>query len=134
MEEAWRPVAETGMGPEWMPKWMVRPDHLRSDTARRFAHSPGVDWHPELVRGDPGEAARKLKAMPGPGIGAGGVKLPMALAELGLIDEYEFVIHPRIVGHGPSLFAGLSKVVDRKLVDRSESGSRAVAMRYVARR
>jgi hypothetical protein len=31
------------------------------------------------------------------------VKLPQALAELGLIDEYEFVVHPRVVGHGPTL-------------------------------
>jgi dihydrofolate reductase len=32
--------------------------------------------------------------------------LPMALAELGLIDEYEFVVHPRLAGDGPTLFAG----------------------------
>jgi hypothetical protein len=36
----------------------------------------------------------------------GGVKLPLGLAELGLIDEYEFVVHPRIAGHGLTLFAG----------------------------
>ena len=35
-----------------------------------------------------------------------GVKLPQALAELGLIDEYEFVVQPRLAGHGPTLFAG----------------------------
>ena len=51
----------------------------------------------------------------------GGVKLPQALAELGLIDEYEFVVHPRVAGHGPTLFAGLSKRVDLKLVSRLES-------------
>jgi hypothetical protein len=42
----------------------------------------------------------------------GGVKLPLALAELGLIDEYEFVVQPRLAGHGPTLFAGLSKHID----------------------
>jgi hypothetical protein len=57
-------------------------------------------------------------------------QLPLALAELGLIDEYEFVVHPRIVGHGPTLFAGLSKHVDLKLVSRLELGSGAVALRY----
>jgi dihydrofolate reductase len=56
------------------------------------------------------------------------------LAELGLIDEYELVVHPRLVGHGPTLFAGLSKRVDLKLVDRLEFGSGAVAMRYEPRR
>ena len=58
----------------------------------------------------------------------GGVKLPQALAELGLIDEYEFVVHPRVAGHGPTLFAGLSKRVDLKLVSRLEFGSGAVAV------
>jgi dihydrofolate reductase len=58
----------------------------------------------------------------------------MALAELGLIDEYELVVHPRIAGHGPTLFAGLSKPIDLKLVNRLELGSGAVAMRYVPRR
>jgi dihydrofolate reductase len=64
----------------------------------------------------------------------GGVKLPQALAELGLIDEYEFVVHPRLAGHGPTLFAGLSKHVDLRLVSRLELGSGAVAMRYEPRR
>jgi len=53
------------------------------------------------------------------------------LAELGLIDEYEFIVHPRLAGHGPTLFAGLSKYVDLELVGRQEFGSGAVAMRYV---
>jgi len=56
------------------------------------------------------------------------------LTELGLIDEYEFVVHPRLAGHGPRLFAGLSKHVDLKLVGRLELGSGAVAMRYEPRR
>jgi dihydrofolate reductase len=57
----------------------------------------------------------------------GGVKLPLALAELGLIDEYEFVVHPRLAGHGPTLFAGLSKHVDLKLVSRLELRFEATA-------
>ena len=64
----------------------------------------------------------------------GGVKLPLALAQLGLIDEYEFVVQPRLVGNGPTLFAGLSKHIDLRLVSRLELGSGAVAMRYVPRR
>jgi dihydrofolate reductase len=56
------------------------------------------------------------------------------LTELGLIDEYEFVVHPRLAGHGPTLFAGLSKHVDLKLASRLEFGSGAVAMRYEPRR
>ena len=64
----------------------------------------------------------------------GGVNLPMALAELGLIDEYELLVQPRLVGHGPTLFAGLSKRIDLKLVSRLEFGSGVVAMRYEPKR
>jgi dihydrofolate reductase len=79
-------------------------------------------------------AVEQLKREPGNGLLVGGMKLPLALAELGLIDEYEFVVHPRLVGHGPTLFAGLSKVIDLKLVSRLEYGSGAVAMRYEPKR
>jgi len=93
-----------------------------------------VDWNEELVRGDLANAVQKLKREPGRGLATGGVKLPQALAELGLIDEYEIIVHPRIAGHGPALFAGLSKQIDLKLVGRVELGSGAVAMRYEPRR
>ena len=93
-----------------------------------------VDWNAELVRGDLASAVRALKREPGKGLGTGGVKLPMALAELGLIDEYEFVVHPRLAGHGPTLFAGLSKAVDLKLVGQLALRSGAVALRYEPRR
>jgi dihydrofolate reductase len=58
------------------------------------------------------------------------VTLPLALAELGLIDEYELVVHPRLVGHGPTLLAGLTKPIDLKLVSRLEYGSGAVRLRF----
>ncbi|MGH7293525.1 MAG: dihydrofolate reductase family protein, partial [Polyangiaceae bacterium] len=91
-------------------------------------------WNAELVRGELGEAVRRLKGQPGKGLFVGGVKLPLALAELGLIDEYELVVHPILAGHGPTLFAGLSKRIDLKLVSRVEFASGVVAMRYVPRR
>lgn len=93
-----------------------------------------VDWNAELVRGDPGAAVQQLKLESGKGLFVAGVKLPLALAELGLIDEYEFVVHPRLTGHGPAIFAGLSKYLDLRLVSRLEFRSGAVAMRYVPRR
>jgi dihydrofolate reductase len=136
MEAAWRPVAETGVRPDWMPAWM-EPFARTIDAAKKYVVSSTldrVDWNAELVRGDLGEAVRRLKGEPGEGLFVGGVKLPQALAELGLIDEYEFVVQPRLVGHGPTLFAGLSKPVDLRLVGRLELGSGAVAMRYEPRR
>ena len=93
-----------------------------------------VDWNAELVRGDLANAVQDLKRESGHGLFVGGVTLPLALAELGLIDEYEFVVQPVLAGHGPTLFAGLSKRVDLKLVGRREFGSGAVAMRYEPRR
>ena len=93
-----------------------------------------VDCNAELVRGDLGNAIRQLKQDPGKGLLVGGVTLPLALAELGLIDEYEFVVQPRLAGHGPTLFAGLSKPIDLRLMDRLELKSGAVAMRYEPRR
>ncbi len=136
MEEAWRPVAETGVKPDWMADWMV-PFAATIDAAKKYVVSSTlerVDWNAELVRGDLGEAVRRLKAEPGEGyLLTGGVTLPLALAELGLIDEVELVVHPRVAGHGPTLLAGLSKPMDLKLVERAEIGAGAVAMRYEVR-
>ncbi|MFJ9210256.1 dihydrofolate reductase family protein [Streptomyces sp. NPDC102264] len=132
MEEAWRPPAPPGARPDWMEPFAqtinAAQKYVVSSTLER------VDWNAELVRGDLAKAVQQLKREPGKGLFVGGVKLPLALAELGLIDEYEFVVQPRLAGHGPTLFAGLSKHVDLKLVSRVEFGSGAVAMRYEPRR
>src|SRR3984957_15076903 len=136
MEAAWRPPARTGVRPDWMADWM-EPFARTIDAAKKYVVSSTldrVDWNAELVRGDLGKAVQQLKQEPGKGLLVGGVKLPLALAELGLIDEYEFVVQPRLVGHGPTLFSGLSKQVDLRLVSRLEFGSGAVAMRYEPRR
>ena len=129
MEAAWRWPVPPGTRPDWME------DFARTiDASKKYVASSTlthVDWNAELVRGDLATAVRKLKQEPGNGLLVGGVRFPMALAELGLIDEYEFVVHPRVAGHGPTLFAGLSKRLDLKLVSRVEFGSGAVAMRYV---
>jgi dihydrofolate reductase len=117
MEAAWRLVAETGAKPEWMADWVV-PFARSIHAAKKYVVSSTlnrVDWNAELMRGDLGKAVQQLKQEPGKGLFTGGVKLPLALAELGLIDEYEFVVQPILAGHGPTLFAGLSKHVDLKL-------------------
>ena len=136
MEAAWRQPAQTGARPDWMAPWM-EPFARTIDAKRKYVVSSTldrVDWNAELVRGDLGKAVRQLKEQPGKGLFTGGVTLPLALAELGLIDEYELVVHPRLVGHGPTLFAGLSELIDLKLVSRQEFGSGVVAMRYEPRR
>src|SRR5437667_12753513 len=131
MEAAWRAPARTGARLDWMEPfaWTIEPakKYVASSTLDR------VDWNAELVRGDLGKAVQQLKRESGKGLFVGGVKLALALTELGLIDEYEFVVQPRLAGHGPTLFAGLSKRIDLKLVSRLEFGSGAVAMRYEPR-
>ena len=117
MESAWRLPLSEGM-PEW-----TLPFARTIDAAKKYVVSSTlgeVDWNAELIRGDLATAVRELKEQSVTGLATGGVTLPLALAELGLIDEFEFVVHPCIAGHGPYLFAGLSDVVDLELVDRSE--------------
>ena len=132
MEAAFRPAAGTGARPDTTDPFARTIDaakkYVVSSTLRR------VEWNAELVRGDLAQAIRQLKQQPGKGLLVGGVKLSQALAELGLIDEYEFVVHPRLAGHGPTLFAGLSNPIDLRLVSRLELASGAVAMRYEPRK
>jgi dihydrofolate reductase len=133
MEEAWRGPAETGVCSEWMTPWMLPFAHTMH-AAKKYVVSSTlaqVDWNAQLVRGDLEIAVRKLKSEPGKGIFVAGLKLAQALTELRLIDEYEIIVHPRIAGRGPSLFAGLSKHVDLDLVNRKKLGTGAVALQYV---
>jgi dihydrofolate reductase len=128
MEAAWRRPARTGARPDWMV-----PFARTIDAAKKYVVSGTlgrVDWNAELVRGDLGKAVQQLKREPGKGLFVGGVKLPLALADLGLIDEYEFVVQPILAGHGPTLFAGLSERLELRLVGRQEFRSGAVALRY----
>src|SRR4051794_9492110 len=131
LEAAWR-LPATGVRPAWM-----EPFAQSIDAAKKYVVSSTLDrveWNAELVRGDLGQAVQRLKGEPGTGLFVGGVTLPLALAELGLIDEYEFVVQPRLAGHGPTLFAGLSTYRDLQLVGRREFTSGAVALRYAPRR
>jgi len=132
MESAWKKPA-SGVWPDWMAPWMhpfaetmhAAKKHVVSNTLTQ------LDWNTELLRGDLAQAITELKRRPGNGLNVAGVKLPMALAELGLIDEYEIIVHPRLAGRGPYLFAGLSKPLDLKLVSQQPYASGAVAMTYV---
>ena len=132
MEEAWREPAETGVRPDWMEPWM-EPFARTIHATRKYVVSSTlerVDWNAQLLTGDLEEAVGRLKRESGKRLLVGGVTLPLGLAELGLIDEYEFVVHPRLAGHGPTLLAGLSNHIDLTPVDRLEFESGAVAMRY----
>ncbi len=131
MESAWRRPA-TGVWPDWMGEGDV-PFAEAIDQAKKYVVSSTLsraDWNAELVRGDLGQTVQRLKQEPGEGLWVGGVTLPVALADLGLIDEYEFVVQPVLAGHGPTLLAGLHERIPLELVDRREFRSGAVVLRY----
>lgn len=131
MQEAWRRPA-TGEWLDWMDDGMI-PFAETIDQANKYVVSSTlerVDWNAELVTGDLADAVRRIKQEPGRGVFVGGVTLPLALADLGLIDEYEFLVHPVVVGHGPTLFAGLRERLDLELVGSRELRMGAVALRY----
>ena len=131
MEEAWRLDTRKIQMPAW-----TEPFARTMDAAKKYVVSTTlthVDWNSELIRGDVGKAVEDLKRQPGKGLAVAGTKLALTLTELGLIDEYELLVHPRFAGHGPTLFAGLTKLVDLKLMDKTELPSGVVALRYEGR-
>ncbi|MBI3790279.1 MAG: dihydrofolate reductase family protein [Gemmatimonadetes bacterium] len=131
MEAGWRGASPPGARPAWMDAFA-----RTIDAARKYVVSSTlthVDWNAELLRGDLRAAVERLKAEPGKGILTGGVTLPKALAALGLIDEYEILVHPRIAGHGPWLLDGIPSLVDIRLVHRHELDTGVMVMRYEPR-
>lgn len=131
MEAAWRRPA-TGVWPDWMDATQL-PFAEAIDAAQKHVVSStlsGVDWNAELLRGDLRKAVERLKREPGDGLFVGGVTLPLALADLGLIDEYVFVVQPVLAGHGPTLLAGLHERVELELLDRVEFRSGVMAVRF----
>ena len=135
MEEAFRLPTEDAGPAEHAPD----PDDpfVRSinDAAKFVASSTltAVDWNAELITGDPGAGVAELKERSPRGVALGGVQLAQSLTKLGLVDEYEFVVHPRLAGHGPTLFPDLAAYVDLTLLDVHRLDSGAVAMRYEPR-
>ena len=125
MESAWRrPAAQV-----W-PDWMTEREIPFAETIDGSSTLHAVDWNAELVQGDLVQAVQRLKQEPGEGLFVGGVTLPLALADLGLIDEYAFLVQPVLAGHGPTLLAGLRRRIQLELVERREFRSGTVALRY----
>lgn len=127
MEDAWRPPASEAM-PRWTQSFARTIDRTKKYVVSSTLST--VDWNAELLRGDLAATVRELKQEPGEGILTGGVTLPAALAELGLIDEYEFIVHPRVVNRGPRLLTGLPASLELALIGCQPLDSGAVVMRY----
>lgn len=131
MEAAWRRPS-SGAWPEWMQDWDV-PFADTIDQAKKYVVSTtlgSVDWNAELLGGDLKASVEALKQQPGEGLLVGGVTLPLALADLGVINEYEFVVQPVLAGHGPTLLSGLRERIQLEQVSRREFRSGAVALSF----
>ena len=91
------------------------------------------DRNTRIVRTDPGDEIRKLKQEPGKNILLGGVDIPSQLTELGLVDEYRFVVGPIVAGQGRRLFDAvtLPESLQLKLVDSKFFKSGCVALHYL---
>jgi dihydrofolate reductase len=86
-----------------------------------------------IVRTSLHDEILKLKQEQGKNIFTGGVTIPSQLVELGLIDEYHFVVHPIVLGEGRRLFEGISlqERLQLRLVESKIFKSGCVALRYL---
>ena len=91
------------------------------------------DKNTKIVRTNPRDEILKLKQEPGENILIGGVDVPSQLIELGLVDEYRFVVQPIVAGEGRRLLEGVSlrERLQLKLVESKLFKSGSVALRYL---
>ena len=130
MEDAWPAVARDETAPramrEWAQKVEAKPKYVVSSTRKDF---PWTNSH--HIAGDLRTGVQKLKDATPAGVLLGSGKLATELDRLDLIDEYKFLVHPRIAGHGPTLYqSGLPSTRRLELVSAKPLRSGAVAMHY----
>jgi len=105
--------------------WRDKPKIVFSKTLER------VEWNSRLVRDNLRQEVMELKAQPGKDLSVGGAGLAAALMRFGLIDEYQPIIHPVVLGSGTPFFPPLDGKLDLRLVDKRTFGSGAVYLRYL---
>ncbi len=111
---------------EWAVKLEAKPKFVVSSTRTYFPWT-----NSQQLVGDLATAVRKLKAATPAGVLLGSGMLATELDRLDLIDEYHFVVHPRITGHGPKLYeSGLPDTRRLSLVSAKPFENGAVAMHY----
>lgn len=132
MESFWPAVArgETGAPPavrEWAVKLEAKPKYVVSSTRSDF---PWAHSH-HIAAADLRTGVQALKDATPAGVLLGSGQLATALDRLDLIDEYRFLLHPRIAGHGPALYAGGLPATRRlELVSAQPMHCGAVALYY----
>ena len=111
---------------EWAVKLADKPKYVVSSTRRDFG------WrHTHHLAGDLHADVQRLKDETPAGVLLGSGRLATQLDRLALIDDYVFLVHPRIAGHGPTLYeGGLAAPRRLALVSATPLRNGAVAMRY----
>jgi len=131
MEGSWPAVARGDVEAppairEWAVKLDAKPKYVVSSTRKDF---PWANSH--AITGDLRAGVQKLKDATPAGVLLGSGKLATELDRLDLIDEYALLLHPRIVGHGPTLYqSGLSSTRRLELVSAKPMKNGAVALHY----
>lgn len=129
MENYWPQVARDPKSKaadrDWAKKLDAKPKYVVSTTRRDF---PWSNTH--HVEGNLTRAVKALKKATPRGVLVGSPRLSSALQRLGLIDEYLFVVHPVVAGHGPYLFSGLQPSLRLKFVASTRLKSGIVALHY----
>lgn len=131
MESYWPAVARGDVAAppamrEWALKLETKPKYVVSATRRNFAWT-----NSRHLAGELREEVLRLKDATPAGVLLGSGKLATELERLDLIDEYAFLVQPRLVGHGPTLHAGgLPSTRKLELVSARPLRNGAVAMHY----
>jgi dihydrofolate reductase len=129
MESYWPTVVKDPTGNKPTDDFAELIDNISKIVYSRTLQS--VDWkNSTLKREIIKEEILELKEKPGKDIGVGSPSLIVALTQLGLIDEYQPVIHPVILGSGLTLFKNITDRVDLKLLNTKIFGSGAIALYF----
>jgi dihydrofolate reductase len=131
------------MVPFWpdMAKNNSGPDKAMNDFAHAFTSVKNIvvfsrslsgveEKNTTIVHGDLREEILKLKKQEGKNILTGGVDIPSQLIQLGLVDEYYFVIQPLVVGKGKRLLENFTLQENLQLVESKIFKSGCIALRY----
>jgi dihydrofolate reductase len=107
------------------PVWRRMPKIVFSRTLTN------ADWNTRVIGGDLTKEVTALKHRRGKDLLlTGGTRLATALTERGLIDQYEIVVHPVVLGGGNKLFLEPKERVNLELVESRSFDSRTVLLRY----
>lgn len=127
----WPDIAKNNSGPT---RAMNDFAHAFNDVKKIVVFSRSLEnveqKNASIVRGNLKDEILKLKQQEGKSILTGGVDIPSQLVELGLVDEYQFVIQPLIVGEGRRLFEKATLMEKLQLVESKVFASGCVALRY----